>query len=130
VPQNRSDLGQRRTRSEQFGRDGVPQPMRPDRRHSRAIARVTQHRPDRLHRQRSIWRERAHEHRTTPAVPTRITQGCDKGISDVTGKREPIRLATLAVDRQLPSVPVDVVQRQRGDLARAQPRRESSIKIA
>jgi hypothetical protein len=95
--------------------------MRPDPRHPCAIARVTQHRRDRLHRQRSVRRERAQEHRTTPAVPTRVTQARDEGLSDLAGEREPIRLAALAMDRQLPSTPVDVVERERGDLARAQP---------
>jgi len=45
------------------------------------------------------------------------------------GEREAVGLTTLAMDRQIPGAPIDVIERQRGDLARAQPRRESSMTI-
>jgi hypothetical protein len=54
-------------------------------------------------------------------IRTATVQVAGDRLAGVGGQRPPLPRAALASDRDLPSAPADVVQRQRGDLPGAQP---------
>jgi hypothetical protein len=77
---------------------------------------------DPARRQAMVRRTDAHEHR--PVLRGRgapIMQVADDRFADVVGQRQPFRPRALATHDQLTRAPVDVLQREDGNLAGAQP---------
>lgn len=64
--------------------------------------------------------ERAEEHLAAPGVRAPVVKVRDERFADLVPQRQPLSRRTLAANRQLTGVPVDVVQPEGRDLARAQ----------
>src|ERR1039458_5328989 len=74
--------------------------------------------------QRQLLHQRslcAQKHRPAEPPRTRTAEVFGKRLADIARQWQPIDPRALAVDYQLARPPVDVIERQPGDLARSQP---------
>lgn len=88
--------------------------------HPGALARIPHDMTDAAAPERAVGRTSVREHVTALAHRTALLQVVGQRPADVDGQRQPA-VASLPVDDQLPSAPIDVLKAQRGYLAGAQP---------
>ena len=109
--------------AQQLGRGRVPQPVRADRREPGALGRRRDDAADRASTPIARCGASArHEHRAVQrARRPPATQIAGQRAADIDRQGQPIIAVALAIDHHLAGTPVDVIERQAGDLAAAQP---------
>jgi hypothetical protein len=130
MAQHLADLGQRHLRGDHLAGHRVTQAVRSDLGGPGSSARAAHGRGDGAGRQRPDRRPRPQEHLPPTAGRAPPTRVAGDRVADVGGQRQPVLAPTLAMDKQFPPAPVDVIQRQGGDLAAAQPEPSSVISTA
>ena len=120
MPQHLPDLGQRSATAQHLGGRSVPQPVRVDRRQSRAARGAGHQLGDRKPGQRSVRSPHPAEQfamsRRGGALSGQIRH--DRA-PDIDRQRQPLGSVSLAPQGDFTVAPVDVVEPQGGDLAGA-----------
>ena len=114
---------ERGSRSEDVGRDRMPQRMHRDGPEPGPLTGRPDHLPDRASTSRQRPERRAHgqEHMQVAAHWATLAQIVDQRLANIGRERQPLVAVTLAAHDQLAGTPVDVRQLELGDLARTHP---------
>ena len=121
MPQHLPDPHDRHPGLDHLARRRVAQPVRADLRDPGAPARAADRRGDRPGRDRRIRSPGLQEHLPPIARRPPAPQVRGDRLAHISRQRQPVLATALAADHELTSAPVDVIKRQAGDLAAAQP---------